>query len=105
MQVYNKGSSPAQAADPNAGITISDTQGNTYQAVQPAATNNYAYRGGVIRAEGMIPEPDTPQAFAPTQGAMLLFRIRIESLSNRPIKVKIRNPEAPAEIASAELDV
>src|SRR6476646_2212532 len=99
MQVYNRSSSPAAAAPPVTGITISDTQGNTYQAIQPALTNNYAYRGGTVRADGQIPEPDTPQYFAPTQGAMLLFKIRVQSLSNRPITVRIRNPFAARETA------
>ena len=62
-------------------------------------------RGGTVRGEGQIPEPDTPPYFGPTQGALLLFKIQTESLSNRPLEVKIVNPVNESETASAELDV
>jgi hypothetical protein len=102
VQVYNTGSSAAPAA---ATMSISDTQGNVYQPLKPTGSNEYAYHGGVVQGKGQIPEPDTPPYFGPTQGAMLLFKIQTESLSNRPLEVKIADPLNPSETASAELDV
>ncbi len=52
-----------------------------------------------------IPEPDTTAAFGPTQGAMLLYKIQVVSLDNRPLEVKLVNPLDASESASAELDV
>jgi hypothetical protein len=102
MQVWNHTSHPQTAAD---GITIYDTQGNVYSALTPGPANEFAYRAGTIRAEGMIPEPDTTAASGHTQGALLLYKINVVSLDNRPIKVKIANPEKLTEVATAELDV
>ncbi len=36
---------------------------------------------------------------------MLLFKIKVVSLDNRPIEIKIVDPLNPAQTASAELDV
>jgi hypothetical protein len=102
LQVYNQGSSPQQAST---SITISDTQNNVYTPIVPDYTNDFAYRGGVVRAGGQIPEPGSAGAQAPTQGALLLFKIQVVSLDNRPLEVKIVNPDDLAESASAELDV
>ncbi len=39
------------------------------------------------------------------RGSLLLYKIQIVSLDNRPLELKIVNPENPSESASAELDV
>jgi hypothetical protein len=102
VQVYNNGSSSEQAAE---SMTISDTQGNIYKPIVPGAVNPYAYRGGVVPAKSQIPKPDTTADSGPTQGALLLFKIKVQSLDNRPLELKIVDPENSAETASAELDV
>jgi hypothetical protein len=102
LQVYNTGSQPQTAAT---SITISDTQGNTYTPLQPGATNDYAYRGGTVAPKGQIPEPGTTADQGPTQGALLLYKIAVVSLDNRPLELKITNPADLAESATAELDV
>jgi hypothetical protein len=102
LQVYNNGKHSARAAET---MTISDTQGNVYAPIVPAATNEYAYRGGVVPDNNQIPPPDTTAAFGPTQGSLLLYKIKVSSLDNRPLELKITNPEDLAESASAELDV
>jgi len=102
IQVYNNTSSahPATTA-----MTITDTQGNIYQPVVPEPVNQYAYRAGVVRAKGQLPEPDTTAGVGPTQGALLLYKIKIASLDNRPLEFKITAPENASESATAELDV
>jgi hypothetical protein len=102
LQVYNKGPQPLPAATD---VTITDTQGNTYSPILPAQTNQFAYRGGTVPAKGQLPEPDTTANSGPTQGSLLLFKIQVVSLDNRPLELKIVDPEDPAETASAELDV
>ena len=49
--------------------------------------------------------PTPPRHSARPQGALLLFKIRVVSLDNRPLELKIVDPERPAQTASAELDV
>ena len=59
----------------------------------------------IVPAKGQLPAADTTAPFGPTQGALLLFKIQIVSLDNRPLEVKIVDPIDAAESASAELDV
>jgi hypothetical protein len=102
LQVYNHTSQDLPAATT---ATISDTQGNDYLPIVPDQTNEYAFRGGTVPAKGQLPQPDTTPAFGPTQGSMLLYKIQVVSLDNRPLELKITNPADLAESASAELDV
>jgi hypothetical protein len=102
LQVYNE-TSIAHAATTD--ISISDTQENIYTPIVPALTNEFAYRGGLVPAKGRIPALDTTAANGPTQGSLVLFKIKIVSLDNRPIEIKFVDPLDPAETASAELDV
>jgi hypothetical protein len=102
VQVYNNGDRSRRATET---MTISDTQGNTYAPIVPASVNAYAYRGGVVAPKGQLPPPDTTANSGPTQGSLLLYKIKVQSLDNRPLELKITNPEDLAESASAELDV
>jgi hypothetical protein len=71
----------------------------------PNPANPYAYRGGAVPPGGRLPIPDSAAAFGPTQGALLLYKVQIVSLDNRPWKIRISDPANPRESASAELDV
>jgi hypothetical protein len=102
VQVYNKHSVEFPAA---MSMTISDTQGNVYTSLPANPANAYAFRGGPVPAKGQLPTPDSTASFGPTQGALLLYKLNLASLDNRPLKIKIANPLDPAETASAELDV
>ncbi len=102
LQVYNNTSRELPAASD---ITISDTEKNTYSPLELAETNLFAYRAGMVGAKGQLPAPATTAADDPSQGALLLYKIQIASLDNRPLELKIVDPEDPGESASAELDV
>jgi hypothetical protein len=102
MQVYNNTSASQLTAST---VTISDTQGNTYAPVLPDQTNQFAYRGGTLAANGRLPVPDSIAAAGPTQGALLLYKIQINSLDNRPLTVRIVDANDASQTASAELDV
>jgi hypothetical protein len=102
MQVYNESTVPHPAAT---NFTITDTEGNTYEPVVPGPANLFAYRGGVVPANSSLPALNTVAAAGPTQGLLLLYRIKVESLNNRPLELKIVDPTDAAQTASAELDV
>lgn len=102
LQVYNNNSQALPAATE---LTITDTQGNRYIPIVPGATNQFAYRAGTVPGKARLPMLDTIASQAPTQGAMLLFKIQTVSLDNRPLKLTIVDPDDAAETASAELDV
>ncbi|HEV7585425.1 MAG TPA: hypothetical protein VGO14_06560 [Solirubrobacteraceae bacterium] len=102
MQVYNHTSRGLQAAT---NLTVTDTQGNTYTPIATDQANEFAYRAGLVPANGRLPIPDSAASFGPTQGALLLYKIQTVSLDNRPLEFKIVDPTEPAQRASAELDV
>lgn len=102
VQVYNETSQAHPAAT---SLTISDTQENVYRPIVPASTNEFAYRAGLLAAKERIPALDTVSSNGPTQGALLLYKIKVVSLDNRPIELKIVDPTDPSQTASAELDV
>ncbi|MGO9320461.1 MAG: hypothetical protein ACLQBY_06630 [Solirubrobacteraceae bacterium] len=102
MQVYNNTSSALQAAS---SLTVTDTQENSYTPIEPGETNQFAYRAGMVPAKGQLPAPGTIADDDPAQGQVLLYKIQIVSLDNRPLELKIVDPENPSESASAELDV
>jgi hypothetical protein len=102
IQVYNRNSRGLPAAS---NLTITDTQGNVYSPIVPDQANEYAYRAGLVPANGRLPIPDSVASFGPTQGALLLYKIQTVSLDNRPLEIKIIDPTEPTQRASAELDV
>ncbi len=102
MQVYNESTVPHPAATD---FTVADTQGNVYRPLIPGPANLFAYRGGIVPANSQIPALNTVAASGPTQGELLLYKIKVESLDNRPFAFKIVDPRDPTQTASAELDV
>lgn len=104
LQVYNHGEHPRLAASPQS-IGITDTQGNVYRPTIPGPANQFAYRAGLVPGDGRLPELDTVASNGPTQGALLLYRIKIVSLDNRPLTLHLVDPLDPSQTASAELDV
>lgn len=102
MQVFNETKAPQQAASE---VTISDAEGHVYHPIEPKHGNIFAYRPGIVPAKGEIPAPDTAASYNATGGALLIYKIKLESLENRPLTIHIFDPEDPAEKASAELDV
>jgi hypothetical protein len=102
VQVYNGTSESHLAAST---LTITDTQGLTYTPLVPDASNQFAYRGGEVPAKARLPIADSVAAAGPTQGALLLFKIQVVSLANRPLTLKIVDPLDASQTATAELDV
>ena len=102
IQVYNNTTRAHLSAT---SLTISDTQRNIYFPVVPDQTNQFAYRPGLVPAASRLPPLNSIAANGSNQGALLLFKIGIVSLDNRPLELKIVNPTNAAQTASAELDV
>jgi hypothetical protein len=102
MQVYNNTNQQHPAAT---SLTITDTQENSYTPIAPGEVNQFAYRAGMVSPKNQIPLAGTVADDDPAEGLVLLYKIQIVSLDNRPLELKILDPENPAESASAELDV
>ena len=102
LQVYNHTSAPLPATT---SVTVTDTQNNVYTPLVPNATNEFAYRGGLVPAKGELPLPESVASSGATGGAVLLYKIQVVSLDNRPLELKIVDPNDASQTASAELDV
>lgn len=102
IQVYNHSSVPHLGAS---AITISDTQHNVYTPIVPDQANQFAYRGGFVPAESRVPVASSIAANGGTQGALLLYKIKVVSLDNRPLTIHFVDPLQATQRASAELDV
>ncbi len=102
MQVYNQTSTPHLAAT---NITITDTEHNLYAPLALDQTNDFAYRGGLVPAHSRVPAPSTVAANSSTQGALLLYKIQVVSLDNRPWTIHFVDPSDASRTASATLDV
>jgi len=102
IQVYNISNHPHLDAND---FTITDTQSNSYTPLVLGGANQYAYRQGIVGSKNQVPKLGTVADDFGPQGALLLYKIQTASLENRPLELKITNPEDPSESASAILDV
>jgi hypothetical protein len=77
-------------ASTNDSFVIEDTQGNKYYpiALNPSV-NRYAWMSEMLRPSATQPGPDTAASWAPTQGALLLFKLNTSVYSNRPLTLYI----------------
>lgn len=103
MQVENEASEPQQ---PSGDIEIIDTQEDVFKPVELDDTNLFAYRAAEAIPPGeVIPLLDTPAYDSPVRGAMLLFKLTITALDNRPLELKIEGTTAPRQTGIVDLDV
>lgn len=91
-----------QRRTPASRFEIEDTTGKRYEPVAVTGTNPFAYRAVSIPADGTYPEADTVANEGAIGGSMLLFRITLDSLANRPLELRIITPQGHA---SVDLDV
>jgi hypothetical protein len=74
-------------------FTIVDTQENEYVPVRIGEPNPFAYRGGEVGANELLPHPNGPAGERAPAGAILLFKLKRFSLDNRPLELIIEDPE------------
>ena len=85
---------------------ITDTEGNQYNPVSiDAKSNDFAYDPVPIPGKGLLPNPNAIAAQNSINGQLLLFKIPRASLDNRPLELKIHNPDESAAGREVDLDV
>jgi hypothetical protein len=101
MRVQNETDRPLPVATR---YEIVDTQNNVYRPVplDPKA-NAFAYQGGQVAPQSVLPAPDSAAGSGVIQGALVLFKVRTESLQNRPLEMRISGPTGGT--ATVSLDV
>jgi hypothetical protein len=83
---------------------VEDTEGTHYEPIEVEPANVFAYRPGLIPPSGTLPPRDSIANQSPIGGAMLLYKLPLDALANRPLDLVIRS-EKPEREASVQLDV
>jgi hypothetical protein len=103
LRVQNETS---RALAPSGDIKIVDTQENEFRPLALDDTNLFAYRASdAVPARDVIPLADTPPYDSPVRGSLLLFKLTLTALGNRPLELDIENTTAPAQTGIVDLDV
>ncbi len=100
LRVENEGKQSVPSARE---FEIRDTRGNVFTPLR--SDNVFAYRPEDVPGGGYIPDQERLQAYAGTQGSLLLFKIPYASLDNRPLELEIQNPGVADQPARIDLDV
>jgi hypothetical protein len=90
MRVENDGGDPHPTAEE---FSIHDTQDNEFSPVAlDASTNDFVYEPTDLQPGKLIPALDTPASDNTIRGALILFKVKTESLANRPLELTIQSP-------------
>ena len=101
VKVWNR-TDNSQVAAKN--FEIEDTVGKRYKPVEVGADNVFAYRAIQIPSGGQLPGTDDVANEGVIGGSMLLFKLTLDSLANRPLVLHIKSASSPPE-AEIDLDV
>jgi len=95
MRVKNYAGEPLT---PTSTFTIVDTEGTEFRPVPlNRASNPFGYEPIPLQNAQVLPTPDSAAASGPIQGSLILFRLKTDSLQNRPLQLQIGNSE-PAKM-------
>lgn len=100
MRVENEGEGALPASKD---FSIRDTQANEFKPVP--VDNAFGYQPEQIPGGGLLPNEERLASYAGTQGEVLLFKIPVSSLDNRPLELTIRSQQDPEEKGVVDLDV
>lgn len=90
VRVQNESDQPRKAATT---WEIRDTQDNVYRPI-PLDTNvnGFAFQNGVeVPPQSVLPLPNSVAGQGAVQGSLLLFKLKTDSLQNRPLELHFSN--------------
>ena len=94
------------ALRPSNDIQIKDTQEEIFKPLVLGPENLYAYRAfELIPAGETYPLINSPGYDTPSRGALLLFKLTLDALNNRPLELTIKGRKPPIQIGIVDLDV
>jgi hypothetical protein len=103
MRVENDGEASHTAAD---SFEIRDTQDKTFKPLNlDQNVNLFAYKPRVVTPGTQIPAINSPAFNNSIRGALLLFKVKTDSLYNRPLELHISNSRESQGEAVIDLDV
>jgi len=87
MRVQNETGKPLIPADT---FTMVDTAGDEYTALNlDDKINVFAYKPLPIPAGGLVPQLSSAPSDNTIQGSLLLFKVKVSALSNRPVELRV----------------
>ena len=101
VKVWNRTEDPQIASKD---FEIEDTVGKRYVPVEVGGDNAFAYRATQIPSGGQLPGTDEVANEGVIGGSMLLFKLTLDSIANRPLVLHIKSAGKPPE-AEIDLDV
>ena len=83
---------------------IVDTQDKVYRPI-PLDTNinPFAYKPDPIAPKGLIPEADSVASEGTIQGSLLLFKVKTESLQNRPLEFRFKRGSGTEAVVNLDV--
>ncbi len=95
-----------EALPPAREIKIVDTQDDEFEPIHLQPENPFAYHSTEpIPPESVLPAPDSPADNTPARGALVLFKLTLEALANRPLELEIESRTPPPQTGIIDLDV
>ena len=90
-------------------FTIIDTQGDRFRPLTLPESNIWAYHPRSLKHQACVPKAGTLASSGPTNGSLLIFKLPLTALENRPLDLEIVSPPDPktgkSETGRIELDV
>jgi hypothetical protein len=84
---------------------IEDTQGNKYEPVEiDTDINPFAFEAIDVPPNTVLPLPSSAAGQGPTQGLLLVFKLKTESLQNRPLELRFSR-SGGGQTGTYDLDV
>jgi hypothetical protein len=96
---------------PATDFTVIDTQGNRFKPLPLPRSNIFAYttQARPLKHLACIPKKGSLASSGPTNGSLLIFKLPLATLENRPLDLEIVSPPDPEtgkrETGRIELDV
>ena len=85
---------------------IHDTQENVYRPIPLDADQPVRLPGrSTCRADTVLPLPTRAAGQGPIQGSLLLFKLKTDSLQNRPLELRLSKASGRPRPANLDLDV
>jgi hypothetical protein len=92
---------------PASRFTVEDTEGNEFHPLPLPADNIWAYRARPLKHKTCVPAEGSLAADGPTEGALLVFKLPLQALEDRPLNLIITSPpqDGIRDEGRIELDV
>jgi hypothetical protein len=88
VQVCNKGKKPEEAVQPDR-FVIEDARENEFRPLKLPESNAFSYRARTVNPNECIPAAGSVAQQNSAAGALLVYKVPIENLENRPLEMHV----------------